>query len=474
MVTATGNVTANNGMFTNIVNVASHTGTTVSVSGNITGGNIIGTIVGTIATTSASLSGNITANNGMFTNIVNVASHTGTLVSVSGNITAAGGTFGSGNISTTGNIAANYFVGNGSALTGISAAGGTANLIANGTSQINIPSSGGNANITIGATSNIAVFATTGVYVTGLVSASGNLNTGVGVSAVGNLTGAGITTTGSAGSISGTGNVTAAGFTASGNISATGNIQAGNILATTRANAASFTGGLVSVTGTITGASVAGGVITGTSVSVTGNVTANNGMFTNVVNVASHTGTIVSVTGTVTAGNLTTAGILTVNSGNAITAIVNGTGNGQGNIGNSTGYFNRLFAQATTALYADLAEMYVSDAVYPPGTVLVFGGNQEVTVSTADSSRRVAGVISTNPAHVMNSGLQGEHTVELALTGRVPTLVSGPVAKGDMMVSTADGRARAEENPVLGTVIGKALEDFYGTDGTIEIVVGRL
>jgi hypothetical protein len=74
----------------------------------------------------------------------------------------------------------------------------------------------------------------------------------------------------------------------------------------------------------------------------------------------------------------------------------------------------------------------------------------------------------------MNSGLQGEHTVALALSGRVPTLVVGAVAKGDMMVSTADGRARAEENPILGTVIGKALEDFNGAEGTIEIVVGRL
>jgi hypothetical protein len=329
------------------------------------------------------------------------------------------------------------------------------------------------------------LFANTGVYVTGLVSATSNVNTGSGFSAVGNVTTAGITTTGAAGSISGTGNVTAAGFTASGNISATGNIQAGNIsatgniqagnvIATTIVNVASHTGTVVSVTGTITGASVAGGVITGTSLSVNGNVTANNGMFTNVVNVASHTGTIVSVTGTVTAGNLTTAGVLTVNSGNVATAIVNGAGNAQGNIGSSSTYFDRLFAQATTALYADLAEMYVSDAVYPPGTVLVFGGSQEVTVSTVDSSRRVAGVISTNPAHVMNSGLQGEHTVELALTGRVPTLVTGSVAKGDMMVSTADGRARAEENPVLGTVIGKALEDFDGIEGVIEVVVGKL
>jgi hypothetical protein len=153
---------------------------------------------------------------------------------------------------------------------------------------------------------------------------------------------------------------------------------------------------------------------------------------------------------------------------------VNGAANAVGNIGSSGTYFNRLFAQATTALYADLAEMYVSDAEYTPGTVVVFGGNQEVTISTVDSSRRVAGVISTNPAHVMNSGLQGEHTAAVALTGRVPTQVTGTVAKGDMMVSTADGRARAEQNPVLGTVIGKALEDFNGASGTIEIVVGRM
>ena len=118
--------------------------------------------------------------------------------------------------------------------------------------------------------------------------------------------------------------------------------------------------------------------------------------------------------------------------------------------------------------------MYVSDAEYVPGTVLEFGGPQEVTLSTTDSSRRVAGVVSTNPAHIMNSGLEAEHSVAVALTGRVPTLVVGSVAKGDMMVSAGYGRARAEENPVLGSVIGKALENFNGTEGVIEIVVGRL
>jgi hypothetical protein len=74
----------------------------------------------------------------------------------------------------------------------------------------------------------------------------------------------------------------------------------------------------------------------------------------------------------------------------------------------------------------------------------------------------------------MNSGLQAEHRVAVALTGRVPTSVVGTVTKGDMMVATGHGQARAEANPILGTVIGKALEDFNGTEGMIEIVVGRL
>jgi hypothetical protein len=74
----------------------------------------------------------------------------------------------------------------------------------------------------------------------------------------------------------------------------------------------------------------------------------------------------------------------------------------------------------------------------------------------------------------MNSALEGEHVVTLALVGRVPCLVQGPVTRGAMMVSAGNGRARAETRPAMGTVIGKALESFDGEEGTIEIVVGRL
>jgi hypothetical protein len=74
----------------------------------------------------------------------------------------------------------------------------------------------------------------------------------------------------------------------------------------------------------------------------------------------------------------------------------------------------------------------------------------------------------------MNNGLEGEHVVSVALLGRVPCRVQGPVARGDMMVSAGNGAARAEANPKLGGVIGKALENFDGVDGVIEVVVGRI
>jgi filamentous hemagglutinin len=154
--------------------------------------------------------------------------------------------------------------------------------------------------------------------------------------------------------------------------------------------------------------------------------------------------------------------------------IDNGQANGVGNIGTATSYFNTIFAQATSAQYADLAEMYEADAVYEPGTVLCFGGDKEVTLCGQADSTRVAGVVSTNPSYLMNSGQTGENVVALALTGRVPCRVTGTICKGDLMVSTGDGRARANNAAAVGTVIGKSLADFDGADGVIEVVVGRV
>ncbi len=148
------------------------------------------------------------------------------------------------------------------------------------------------------------------------------------------------------------------------------------------------------------------------------------------------------------------------------------------NLGLSTKRWNTIYSSvfngtATAAQYADLAENYLADAEYSPGTVLEFGGNKEVTVAE-DETRRIAGVVSKNPAYLMNSELKGEHVVALALQGRVPCKVRGKIRKGDMLVSGGNGYARPTIDPKIGTIIGKALEDFEGTDGIIEVVVGRL
>ena len=130
-------------------------------------------------------------------------------------------------------------------------------------------------------------------------------------------------------------------------------------------------------------------------------------------------------------------GTITVNKNNATIAIANGGTAGIGNIGASGKGFNTVFAKATTAQYADLAEKYLADAEYPPGTVVVVGGDQEVTACYL--GKRAIGVISTNPAYMMNSEL--ENGTYVALKGRVPTMVAGIVKKGDRLVAGNTGVA---------------------------------
>ena len=143
--------------------------------------------------------------------------------------------------------------------------------------------------------------------------------------------------------------------------------------------------------------------------------------------------------------------------------------------------FNNVYAvtfqgTATQAQYADLAENYLADNQYEVGTVLIFGGDAEVTTTALRGDTRVAGVVSENPAHLMNSALQGDNVTSVALTGRTPVKVIGMVRKGDLLVSsTTVGYATRDNDAKAGTIIGKALEDKTdaGT-GVIEAVVGRV
>jgi hypothetical protein len=179
-------------------------------------------------------------------------------------------------------------------------------------------------------------------------------------------------------------------------------------------------------------------------------------------------------TGTLSASSNITAGNLSVSTGTVTVGnIVNANANGVGNIGSSTTYFNTAFVKATSAQYADLAEYYKSDADYKPGTVVVFGGLEEITISNKSHDTRVAGVVSTQPAYIMNSQCEG---LPVALTGRVPCQVQGPVDKGDVLVTGAvpgiAQRIGMEYQP--GCVLGKSLETITDNSiSVIEVVVGR-
>ena len=133
-----------------------------------------------------------------------------------------------------------------------------------------------------------------------------------------------------------------------------------------------------------------------------------------------------------------------------------------------------MYGVSVQAKYADLAEHYEPDQGYANGTVVVFGGEREITQSTQDHDTRVAGVISTNPAYLMNAANPG---LPVALQGRVPCQVLGPVAKGDVLVtSNIPGVAQRIDNAKFlpGCVVGKALEAINtNTIQTIEVVVGR-
>lgn len=470
-ITSGGGITATGNIFTNGIYIGNGSGLTGVVAvGNVgaasqltngntslnipvAGGNIIGNIAGSVnlfefSTEGLSAAGNITA-----ANLV-----TGGLVSALGNVISSG-----------------TFVGDGSGLVNVIANVGSASQLTSGTTQINIPVANGNIVANVAGSTDLFQWSTQGFSAQGNIT-GGNLFTGGQASVTGNITAGNVL---SGGAISATGNITGNyilgnGSQLSGIITSVANINSGTSImqvvssgGNIRANiggvanvqviatSGTFVTGLHSVTGNITG----GNITTGGLVSAAGDVIGGN----------ITTAGAISATGNITAGNLS------VNTGTvSVGAIVNNNANGVGNIGSTGIRFNTVFALASSAQYADLAEYYLADRPYSAGTVVAFGGPQELTQCDQDHDVTVAGIISDRPAFEMNAGIQGDHPVALALAGRVPCHVVGPIRRGEMLVSAGGGRARAESNPRMGAVIGKALEDFSGTTGTIEVVVGRI
>jgi hypothetical protein len=136
---------------------------------------------------------------------------------------------------------------------------------------------------------------------------------------------------------------------------------------------------------------------------------------------------------------------------------------------------NAINVRAVKALYGDLAEGYAGEEMYAPGTVVVIGGSREIALTTRSHDTKVLGVISTNPAYMMN-GRDAEN-VYVGLTGRVPCRVQGPIAKNTILVtSNIPGVAQALDinQFVPGCIIGKSLQAIESnTIETVEVVLGR-
>ncbi|MFZ4599851.1 MAG: hypothetical protein ACOYNN_14505 [Terrimicrobiaceae bacterium] len=179
--------------------------------------------------------------------------------------------------------------------------------------------------------------------------------------------------------------------------------------------------------------------------------------------------------------SLTTGGI-TVSptvSGTFFVPFVNTYSGGATVIGSTSSFSynattNVLNATATSAFYADLAERYESDKPYEVGTVLVIGGEKEVTTTNVKANTAVIGIVSKNPAYMMNSSAGNDETHPyIALKGRVFCKIVGTVKKGDLLVTSFHpGYAAAwAEGDSPNAVIGKALSGQEKGYGVIEVLV---
>jgi hypothetical protein len=127
----------------------------------------------------------------------------------------------------------------------------------------------------------------------------------------------------------------------------------------------------------------------------------------------------------------------------------------------------------TTSYYADIAERYASDVQYESGTVVMFGGTSEVTIANVHSTAAVAGIVTTEPAQILNSDLTD--SVAIALVGRVPCKVTGNITRGNLLVvSHIPGVLTTSLFPSPGTIVAKAMENYNSQNvGVIEVMVTR-
>jgi hypothetical protein len=197
-----------------------------------------------------------------------------------------------------------------------------------------------------------------------------------------------------------------------------------------------------------------------------------NGTITATSIVAGVVGTVTgNLTGTATGNLPLVGGTMT---GTLISQAITPSADVTYDIGTSLLGYNTVYAKATSAQYADLAERYETDSEYEVGTVVIFGGEKEVTQSTISNDTRVAGVISEEPAYLMNDKSDGQ---AIALVGKVKCRVHGMITKGDLLTTSGEqpGYAKKAISPVLGSIVGKAMENNDTAEKSVILIsVGRL
>jgi hypothetical protein len=425
-------------------NAGTVTAGTARATGNITGGNIL--TDGLISAT-GNISGNYILGNGsQLTGLP--ATYT------NANVVSLLASFGSNIISTTGNVTADYFLGNVACASGI-----FSSRIFNGNSEVNIGAGDGNVNIGVGGTSNVAVFSTTGQFITGLLSVTGNVTsgnisstdyTGTNVSVTGAVTTAstvGGIITGSSASV--TGNITGGNLNTSGNVSAIGNIAGNYLLAniyfatgfsasrifngTSEANIGTSSGNAnISIGGVsnVVVFSTTGQFITG-DLGVTGNVTSGN------ISATNYTGTNVSVTGTITAAS-TVGGVIT---------------------GTSTSVTGTQTAASTVGGVITGTSVNVTDGVTAASVAggVITGSSSSVTGTVSGASASVSGGVTA-----------------ASVAGGVITGTSISVSGTVTAASTVGGVITGSSSSVTGNVTGANLvvtTNIYD-DTTLNIVTG--
>ena len=153
----------------------------------------------------------------------------------------------------------------------------------------------------------------------------------------------------------------------------------------------------------------------------------------------------------------------------AVDSIGTGTSNSVA-VRDGSGNLNAVLFQgtATSARYADLAEKYSTAEELPPGTAVAVCACEDHDVEPAKASDFCIGVVSTDPAYMMNSDIEGQY---IGLKGRLPVRVKGPVRKGQAVYAWADGVCSTVATSAL---VGIALEstiDDSDTEKLIECVL---